>query len=91
MDAKAAPAAPLDVLAKPATVTKGSSDGGAVTLVATYPAAALGLRGDPVTVTITADEDAVRFTYEATASGRAMSSTTTLRAAPADPIGAPGP
>jgi len=89
VETKAAPATPLDILSSPTTLAAGASDGAGLSLVATYPAAALGLSGDPVTVTVTSDGGVVRFTYESTTSGHPMTSTTTLRPAPADPIAAP--
>lgn len=82
---------PLDALSRPLTVTLASSDGGTTALAATYPAAALGLTGDPVAVTITIDGTGVAFRYETTGTGHTTSSTTTLRPAPADPIVAPAP
>jgi len=83
-----APGAPLDALARPLTLEPGPAAGGS-SFSATYPATALGLEGDPLTVAITVDGDAVTFRYEATTAGRATSSTTTIRPAPADPITAP--
>ena len=90
VDAATAPTAPLDVLATPATLALVASDGGSSSLTATYPAAALGLTGDPVTVTITTAAQGVTFTYETTVSGRRTASTTTLRPSAGDPIVAPG-
>ena len=90
VDATTAPTAPLDVLSTPATLALVASDGGSSGLTATYPAAALGLTGDPVTVTITTDARGVTFTYETTVSGRKTTSTTTLRPSAGDPIVAPG-
>ena len=93
VDAGAAPGAPLDTLSTPATLVVSTPDGSpasAVTFTATYLAATMGLTGDPVTVTITADGGAVTFTYQAEASGRAMTSTTTLRPSAGDPIAPPG-
>ncbi len=58
-------------------------------LVATYPAAALGLEGEPLTVRITIDGTTVTFRYEATTEGHETSSTTTIGPAEADPITAP--
>ncbi len=86
-----APAAPLDVLSDPLTLATAPSTGGLASFAATYPAAALGLEGDPVAVTITVDGSAVTFRYESTASGHRTASTTTLRPAAADPIVAPAP
>ena len=89
VDAGTAPGAPLDILSTPTTLTLVSSEGGTATFTAIYPAATLGLTGDPVTVTIATDADGVSFSYETTASGRKTVSTTTLRPAAADPIVAP--
>ena len=58
------PAAPLDVLSKPLTLAAGQAGAGSATFDATYPAAALGLTGDPVAVTITVDASGVTFRYE---------------------------
>lgn len=80
-----APVAPLDVLAGPSSLAGLSRSA----FRATYPAAALGLEGDPVTVTITLADDTVVFRYDATTDGHRTSSTTTIRPAPADPIAAP--
>jgi hypothetical protein len=88
--ADTAPAAPVDVLGSPASVTGDGSGMGAV-LEATYPASALGLTGDPVKVTITIGSTTVRFSYTLTTSGKTTVSTTTLRPSPADPITAPAP
>jgi hypothetical protein len=85
----AAPGAPLDTLSTPSTLVVSGADAGVTTFTATYAAATLGLTGDPVTVTITVDGTSVRFTYEASASGRKMTSTTTLRPAAGDAIVAP--
>lgn len=82
-----APASPLSVLAAPLTL--GPDPSGAATLVATYPATALGLGGDPVTVGITLGA-AVTFRYQADASGHPTTSETIIRpAASEDPIVAP--
>jgi hypothetical protein len=82
-----APASPLGVLSAPLTL--GLDPSGAATLVATYPAAALGLAGDPVTVTITLGA-AVTFRYEADASGHPTTSETIIRPPVSqDPIVAP--
>ncbi len=80
-----APVAPLDVLAGPSTLVATSPS----VFQATYPATALGLEGDPVSVTITLADDTVVFRYDATTDGHRTSSTTTIRPAPADPIAAP--
>ncbi len=87
----AAPAAPLDVLAKPLTLGASPADAAGTSLDATYPAAALGLTGDPVAVTITIDASGLTFTYRATQSGHTTTSTTTLHAGSSDPIVPPTP
>jgi hypothetical protein len=86
-----APAAPLDVLSNPLTLATAPSTEGRTSFAATYPAAALGLEGDPVAVAITVDGSAVTFRYESTTSGHRTLSTTTLRPSTADPIVAPAP
>jgi hypothetical protein len=86
-----APAAPLDVLSDPLTLEMAPSTEGRTTFEATYPAAALGLEGDPVAVVITVGDSTVTFRYELTTSGHRTSSTTTLRPSTADPIVAPVP
>ena len=86
-----APGAPLDVLAKPLTLEAGDATATGSTFTATYPAKALGLEGDPLRVTITVQDQTLTFRYEATTTGHATSSTTTIRPAPADPIKAPAP
>ena len=85
-----APASPVEVLGAPTSVTGDGTGVGAV-LTAVYPAAALGLTGDPVAVTITIGSAAVRFSYSVTTSGTTTISTTTLRPGTADPITAPAP
>jgi hypothetical protein len=90
VDGGTAPGAPLDTLASPASLSLVPSDAGVTTFTATYPAATLGLTGDPVAVTITVDGQGVRFTYETEVSGRMMASSTTLRPSAGDPIVAPG-
>jgi len=86
-----APVAPLDVLADPLTLDAGAATSDGSTFLATYPAKALGLEGDPLAVTVTVRDDTVTFRYEATTAGRVTSSTTTIRPAPADRIAAPAP
>ena len=88
--ADTAPTAPLDVLSAPTSVTGDGSGPGAI-LQATYPAAALGLTGDPVQVTVTLGSTVVKFSYAATTGGHTTRSTTTIRPAAADPIAAPAP
>ena len=60
-------------------------------LQATYPAAAFGLAGDPVKVTVTLGANDVTFGYSVTASGHTTQSTTTLKPAAPDAIVAPAP
>ncbi len=86
VDAATAPAGPIDALSRPATLLLVASDAGTTTFTATYPAAALGLAGDPLTVTITADAKGVTFRYAATTAGHSTVSRTTLRPSAADPI-----
>lgn len=83
-----APGSPLDALANPLGVTEGAS-GASGSLLATYPAAALGLEGEPLTVQITIDGTTVTFRYTASTEGHDTSSTTTIRPAKPDPITAP--
>ena len=83
-----APVAPLGVLAVPLSLAA-VPDAGPDTFSATYPAEALGLDGDPLTVTITIAGDTVTFRYAATTAGQPTESTTTIRPAAADPITAP--
>jgi hypothetical protein len=86
VDSAQAPASPLATLAAPISVA--AAGGGA--LEATYPAAALGLEGDPVTVSITIAGSEVAFSYQQAASGRTVVSTTLLRpATDTTPITAP--
>ncbi len=88
IDANTAPASPVDVLGAPTSVSGDGVGVGAV-LAAIYPAAALGLTGDPITVTVTIGSSAVRFSYSVTTAGKTSISTTTLRPGTADPITAP--
>ncbi len=82
-----APGSPLTVLAAPTTLLVDPT--GAATLVATYPAVALGLEGDAVTVTITLGA-AVTFRYQGEAGGHATVSETIIHpAANREPITAP--
>lgn len=85
---EAAPATPLDVLAKPLTL-KADARGAAGTFIATYPAKALGLTGGPLTVLVAVAGDAITFSYTATTSGHATTSTTILQPGSGDPITAP--
>ena len=82
-----APVAPLGVLAAPLTLA--AAPGSAGSLVATYPGAALGLEGGPVTVAIAIDGTTVTFTFEGNAGGHATSSTTTVRPGTTEPITEP--
>ncbi len=50
-------------------------------LEATYPAAVLGLEGEPVKVLVSIEGSVVTFRYEQASSGRAVVSTTILRPA----------
>jgi hypothetical protein len=81
-----APVAPLGVLAAPLTL-EATSRAGAFT--ATYPAAALGLEGGPLTVAIEIEGTTISFTFEGNTSGHATSSRTTLRPGASEPITAP--
>ena len=90
VDAGTAPGAPLDILSSPTTLIVSGSGADVTSFIATYPAATLGLTGDQVTVTITADGQGVSFAYETETSGRKMTSETTLRPSAGDPIVAPG-
>jgi len=86
-----APVAPLDALARPLSLEAVDPAAGADSAFrATYPAKALGLDGDPLTVTITVKGNTMTFRYEATTGGHRTSSTTTIKPAPADPIKGPG-
>jgi hypothetical protein len=84
----AAPTAPISVLSAPTSVT-GTGSGPGTVLQATYPAAALGLTGDPVLITITLGATDVSFDYTVTTSGHKTESMTTLRPGTPDPILAP--
>ena len=88
--ANTAPGAPIDALAAPTSVALDTSGSGA-TLSAVYPAAALGLTGDPITVAITIQASDVKFAYTVTTSGKTTISTTTLQPGTNDPITAPAP
>jgi hypothetical protein len=79
VDAEQTPDSPLDALAAPLSIERRPGDPGL--LRATYSAAALGLEGDPVTVEISIDGDAVTFRYATTSGGRSVASTTVLRPA----------
>lgn len=84
------PGNPLSVLASPATLDRPLA-GSPNTLTATYPAAVLGLEGDPVTVEIQIDEASVTFTYETVAAGHPTTSATRIGpTTQLDPIVAPG-
>lgn len=78
IDAAQAPNSPLDALREPLSLERDAVSAGTV-LNATYPAAALGLEGDPVPVTIAIDADTVTFRYAETSAGHEVVSTTILR------------
>jgi hypothetical protein len=80
VDAEQAPQSPLAALAEPTTLEL-EPDGPATVLQATYPAAALGLEGDPAPVTITIEGTTMTFSYERRSNGRTIVSTTVLRPA----------
>ena len=89
VDASQAPDSPIAALAAPLSVALKQSDT-TTTLTATYPAAALGLTGDPASVTITISGSTVTFEYRETQEGRTVVSTTTLKpATDSSPILAP--
>ena len=93
-DAATATVDPLTPLLSPSGVETTSSSAGADSLVATYPAAALGLAGtDPVTVTISIAADGTITTrYEVTLETGTGVSETVLKAESAqEPILAPSP
>jgi hypothetical protein len=71
-----APGSPLDVLAAPSTVQRSGTS--ATSLIATYPAEALGLTGDPVTVSIEIDGTSITFRYETTVGERKPASSVTV-------------
>lgn len=68
---------PLSVLTAPLTLD-GPFSRAPDTLRATYPAAAFGLEGDPITVEIMLDGSSATFTYETETAGRPTVSTTTI-------------
>ena len=78
IDAAQAPKSPLDALRAPLSLELDAASPGTL-LNATYPAAALGLEGDPVPVTIAIDADTVTFRYAKTSAGHEVVSTTVLR------------
>ncbi len=83
---------PLDELRSPASVSVVTTDGSALELLATYPASALGLKGDgPVDVNLRLVADgSVVARYEALMSaGPAVAQTTIQPLADASPIPAP--
>ncbi|MBI2762181.1 MAG: hypothetical protein HYX54_00245 [Chloroflexi bacterium] len=96
-DAASATADPLSPLLAPSGIEIAAGPGGSDgtdAIVATYPAAALGLQGtDPVTVTISIAADGTISTrYETTLATGVGVSETVLKPAPAqDPISAPSP
>jgi hypothetical protein len=84
-----APGNPLSVLAAPTTLD-GPLSRLPDTFRATYPAAALGLEGDPVTVEITLDGSSATFTYQTDIAGHpAVSQTRIAPTTQLDPIVAP--
>jgi hypothetical protein len=82
---------PIDVLLNPTTIATVGGQGDALSLKATYPAAALGLSGDPVTVDLTlAANGSVTATYRMdTPAGEAFSETLMKPAANLEPVTAP--
>jgi len=101
-----APGDPLAALGAPSSVSAsdagsagpsaspgaGGSPSAVLHLTAVYPAAALGLSGDPVTVTIVIDAGSLTFRYETTVGEKPASSVTVLHAAAtSDPIVPPTP
>ena len=82
---------PIDALLKPTTLATVGGPGDALSLKATYPAAALGLSGDPVTVDLTlAANGSVTATYRMpTPAGEAVSETHMTPAANLEPVTAP--
>jgi hypothetical protein len=82
---------PIDALLKPTNLAAIAEQGDALNLRATYPAAALGLSGDPVTVDLTLGGDgSVTATYRAsTPAGEAVSETLMTPAANLEPVTAP--
>lgn len=82
---------PLDALVKPTTLAVTGGQGGGLDLRATYPAAAFGMSGDPVTVDLTLGADrSVTATYRApTPTGEALSVTRMAPASNLEPVVAP--
>lgn len=82
---------PIDALLKPTTLATVGEQGGALSFRATYPAAALGLSGDPVTVDLTiGGSGSVTATYRMpTPAGEALSETVMTPAANLAPVTAP--
>ena len=82
---------PIDALLKPTTLTTVGERDGDLDLRATYPAAAFGLSGDPVTVDLHFDADgSVVATYRtATPAGEAVSETRMTPAANLEPVPVP--
>jgi hypothetical protein len=84
-----APGDPLEALAAPASIAA-VTPGDLSHLSAVYPAASLGLTGDPVTVTVVIDGDSLTFRYETKVGVSPASSVTVLKPATStDPIVAP--
>lgn len=82
---------PIDALLKPTALATVGEQGGALSMKATYPAAALGLSGDPVTVDLNlASNGSVTATYRTpTPAGEAFSETVMTPAANLEPVTAP--
>jgi hypothetical protein len=77
LTADEAPGSPLDVLASPDSVH--SLDASATSLTATYPAEALGLTGDPITVSLEIDGSTITARYDTLVGDRSASSVTVMR------------
>ena len=85
VDESQAPDNPLAALAAPLTLDASNGDASGTALNATYAAAALGLQGDPVPVSITIDSSGVTFRYQVTNAGHQIVSMTVIRAASPTP------
>jgi hypothetical protein len=84
---------PIDALNKPLTLEIVGGQGGGLDVRATYPAAAFGLSGDPITVDFELRADgSVLATYRAeTPGGTAVSETRMTPASHLEPVAAPSP
>jgi len=82
---------PIDALLKPTTLETVGEQGGMLNLRGTYPAAALGLSGDPVTVDLAlgADGSVVASYRTPTPAGEAVSETRMTPASNLEPVTAP--